>query len=58
VPDRCYGARLLDLRVNVRLLDPQGAQLSLQERDLPGPVLPVEFLQRFNLLLQCFTLGG
>ena len=56
-PGRCRGARLPDLPVDLRLIDPQGAQLGLHESQEPGPVVPVEFLQRFDLLLQPFTLG-
>jgi hypothetical protein len=55
---RRRGSRLLDLSVDVGLIDPQGAQLGLHESQEPGPVVPVEFLQRFDLLLQRFTLGG
>jgi hypothetical protein len=32
-------------------------QLTLHERPEPGPVVPVELLQRFDLLLQRCTLG-
>jgi hypothetical protein len=57
-PGCCRAARLLDLSVDLRLIDPQGTQLGLHESQEPGPVLPVEFLQSFDLLLQPLTLGG
>jgi len=42
----------------MRLVDPEGTQLSLHESPEPGSVLLVKLLQRFDLLLQRFTLGG
>lgn len=44
--------------VHPRLVDPQGTQLTLHERLKPGPVLPVEPLQRFDLLLKRLPFGG
>ena len=41
-----------------KVIDPEGAQLSLHESREPGPVVPVEDLQRFDLLLKALTLGG
>src|SRR3954447_5614626 len=41
---------------HMRLIDAQGAQLSLDESREPGSVFLVELLQRFDLLLQRFTL--
>jgi hypothetical protein len=70
VPDRdplllrCWGhgrshrARLLDLGVRRRLFDAEGAQLTLHERPEPGPVVPLELLQGFDLLLQRCALGS
>jgi len=55
---RFYGARLLDLSVHMRLVNPEGTQLTLHEGGKPGPVVPVELLQRLDLPLQRFTFGG
>ena len=60
---RCRGLRgggtgLRQLAVDVRFVDPQGAQLGLHEGQQPRPVVPVELLQHLDLLLQRFPLGG
>jgi hypothetical protein len=47
----------LDLCVQNRHSGAQGAQLTLHERRKAGPVVPVELLQRIDLLLQRGALG-
>jgi hypothetical protein len=56
---RRRGVRILEIfGVHPRLVDPQGTQLTLHESLEPGPILPIEPLQRFDLLLKHLALGG
>ena len=48
---------MLDLSIRRRLIRPEGVQLTLHKGPEFGPVVPVESLQRFDLLLQRCTLG-